>query len=264
MFPFLRVGALWIPMYGLMIVAACALVALLTWTRCKKLGCSRDDAFTVLACAGGMAILGAKALYLVTSVPFEILFGAAREGRLLDLVAAGGQVFYGGAIGGAAGACLGLRITRAKAEPLLRVILPTIPLGHALGRIGCFFAGCCYGIPHQGLLSVIYTHPVGGAPTGIGLFPVQCLEALLNVAVGLFLLFGSKQASGYRVTLAYLMLYGVERFLLEFLRYDAIRGGIGLFSTSQWISIGMVLVGGLLFLWMEKTKAGPQGEAPDP
>ena len=126
---------------------------------------------------------------------------------------------------------------------LVNAIVPCIPLGHAIGRVGCLFAGCCYGLPYNGI-GAIHLNPVGITHP---VFPVQLLEAVLNLILsGCLLLYSRKKPSGYSLLFLYLICYAVIRFLLEFLRGDQIRGlFIGL-STSQWISLLMLLSGSLL------------------
>lgn len=252
MLPFIELFGLRLPTYGLMLLLGTALCVLLSLRRCKLAGLSTDSAIIILACAGGMAFIGSKLLYLLVSVPTDVLMRAVRAGEWRAIMESG-QVFYGGVIGGVAGAAVGMRIAPAKAGPYLRAIVPAIPLGHAVGRVGCLLAGCCYGIPYSGPLAVVYRRPVGGAPTGVGLFPVQGLEALMDVFLFFMLLYASKKMnSGMRLALLYSVLYAFIRLLLEYLRYDRVRGIVGLFSTSQWISMFLLLLGGTALLLFRK------------
>ncbi|NLB90423.1 MAG: prolipoprotein diacylglyceryl transferase [Clostridiales bacterium] len=121
----------------------------------------------------------------------------------ISLLLQGGQVFYGGAIGGI-GALVGLKVTKADANAMTKIILPTIPLGHALGRIGCFLAGCCYGMPYYGPCSITFTYPAGNLPLHIPLFPVQLLEALINLLLFILLMKLSKKHSTIHIALVYI------------------------------------------------------------
>lgn len=107
---------------------------------------------------------------------------------------------------------------------------------------------------YDGIFSVTFTNsPV--APNGVGLFPVQPLEALLNIVLTVILtaLYLRKVPKGI-VTATYILCYSVIRFCLEFLRGDGIRG-VFIISTSQWISIFMFLVGvGIILYSFKKDK----------
>lgn len=125
------------------------------------------------------------------------------------------------------------------------ICTPAIPLFHAFGRIGCFFAGCCWGVECEGGLAF----PLSiAAPNGVPLFPVQLLEAGCNALLFFFL---HKAAGWLRenwlLLPLYLACYGTVRFLLEFLRGDPSRG-IWLLSTSQWLALAAIFVGGLYLL----------------
>ena len=123
----------------------------------------------------------------------------------------------------------------------LDIVVPVIPLGHAIGRIGCLCAGCCYGRPTDSAIGVVYTQPVGGAPTGVPLLPVPLFESAANLVIfGILMLISHKSKSRYLTTFLYCILYGITRFVLEFFRYDSIRGVTGGLSTSQWISLGLI------------------------
>lgn len=168
--------------------------------------------------------LGAKAFYLWT---------ADFAGKTLAMESAGfwlggGFVFYGGMI-------FGLLFTLVFAvktgQPMFKfnIFAPALALGHAVGRVGCFFAGCCYGALYDGPGSV-HLH-------GAGRYPVQLLEAAALVAFAFYSMKSSSQQSRYLVP-KYILFYAVARFVLEFIRGDRLRGiwfwGA---STSQIVSL---------------------------
>ncbi len=159
---------------------------------------------------------------------------AARFGEVF-----GGAVFYGGLLGGllAAAICYKkLRLTPDYAD----LGTCSIPLFHFFGRIGCFLAGCCYGIECP--VGFTYRHALDEAANNVTRFPVQLLEAGFNLLLFLLLLglFNKGKLRGKLLRL-YLVLYPVFRFADEFLRGDRIRGSIWILSTSQWISL-LILV----------------------
>lgn len=243
MYPFIQILNFQVPTYGLLMVLGCGVSVLLSLKRCARFGCVREDVITILACVGGIGILFAKLLFLCVSIPFDVLVEHIRNGQIQPLLE-GGQVFYGFIFGGVIGVAIGIKIAKADLGAALLTIIPTIPLGHALGRIGCFMAGCCYGMEYHGFGSVMYpAHNVGDAPFEVPLFPIQCLEALINVVIFVVLLRVSQRTmSAARTTGLYIVLYAIARFFLEYFRGDTIRGGAWIFSTSQWISLLMVLV----------------------
>jgi len=135
------------------------------------------------------------------------------------------------------------------------VFAPGIAIGHALGRIGCFAAGCCYGRPTHVPWAVTFTNPLAnqlvGTPLNIPLHPTQLYEfvaEVLNFAV-LYWLVKRKRFEGQVIGL-YMFLYGIERYFIEFVRGDEGRGEVfgGVMSGTQLIAIGLVIGGGAL--WM--------------
>ena len=135
---------------------------------------------------------------------------------------------------------------------MITLIIPVVPLAHALGRVGCFCAGCCYGIPMDPPWGVCFHSAL--APHGVALFPVQLLEAALNFILFLFLYHYAKKPRKPGAVLGlYLVCYAVERFGLEYLRFDEIRGFLFGISTSQWISLLLIPIGlFLIFVPFEK------------
>jgi phosphatidylglycerol:prolipoprotein diacylglycerol transferase len=184
------------------------------------------------------------------SVPFKDLAENIKQGNIAFLIN-NGQVFYGGLIGGCLGAFIGAKIAKVKLTDFVDLVTPGIPLGHAFGRIGCFFAGCCYGRPFERPIGIEYHKPIGDAPVGVPLFPVQLLEAAINLIICMVLvLYTRKHNTKWKVFSLYLIMYSVGRYFLEYLRYDAIRGKLIGISTSQWISISLFVVG--LILWRSR------------
>ena len=115
-------------------------------------------------------------------------------------------------IGGAIGTIFYANVFKINAIKNIETFVIVIPFFHYVGRIGCFLAGCCYGIEYNGLFKIMYTEAIA-APNGINLFPVQLLEALLNFLLFLFLVWIDKwlkkPLSNFGI---YLVLYGAIRF----------------------------------------------------
>lgn len=173
--------------------------------------------------------VGAKLLFLIT-LPQEL-----SQLYLTDTSfwTGGGFVFYGGLIGG----LVFLLIYKAFKLPLhaqnFWPIVPAITFGHAIGRIGCFLAGCCYGKPTEWWWGV-FLHEAYRHPT-------QILESLGLLLLGFYLL--KAKLSIKRKASDYLIWYGLVRFGVEILRGDAVRGEWGLLTPSQWISLAFILAG---------------------
>ena len=109
-----------------------------------------------------------------------------------------------------------------------------VPLFHGFARIGCYFGRCCYGIEMSGAaFSHFFEHRL----------PVQLMEAGFNflLFVALLLLYFYKKQSRGKLVRGYLLSYAIFRFIIEFFRGDALRGGFGPLSFSQWVSLGILL-----------------------
>jgi len=122
------------------------------------------------------------------------------------------------------------------------VFAPGVALGHVVGRMGCFFAGCCWGRETDVPWAITFTDPYAaanvGTPLNVPLHPTQLYEAGAEGLILLLLLSTEKQGSKYpgRTFWLYMLLYAVSRFIIEFYRNDP-RGVVLMFSTSQFISI---------------------------
>ena len=249
-----------VPLYGVLFwlgILAAAAVAIFLFKKREiplfDLVCSAI--YTIIG-----AIIGAKLLFFIVSFS-EIVEGVraayAAGATVMQIVAAlmqGGFVFYGGLIGGILGLliyCWQFKMPVLKFFDIYAVVLP---FGHAFGRVGCFFGGCCYGMPYDGIFSYKYfvSPENGGAPGLLGesLFPVQLFEAffLLVIFAAQMLIFYKKPKPYGILVVNYGVLYAITRFVLEFFRYDAVRGVYGGLSTSQWISIALILGAGALVL----------------
>ena len=194
-------------------------------------------------------LVGAKLLLLI--VEWGHYSNNPRE--LFSLVQSGG-VFYGGLILAIPVAWWHARRHGLSAWTTADVLAPAVVLGQAIGRLGCFAAGCCYGRPTKAIWGVVfndeYAHRIVGTPTGSALHPTQIYESLACLAIfGILVAIAARKRFHGQVALAYVALYGLARFVIEFYRGDAARGTVlgGALSTSQFIAILMVLGAALLF-----------------
>ena len=146
----------------------------------------------------------------------------------------GGIVFYGGLLGLLGSVALVAKIKKHDLNHIYNYMAPAIPLVHAWARIGCLFAGCCYGKEWNWGV-------VMAATPDIIRFPVQVAESICNVLIFITLLIYEKhQREEKHILVVYLILYAVCRFILEFFRGDQERGIWGIISTAQIISLGIL------------------------
>ncbi len=187
------------------------------------------------------AVAGAKILFIAVSFP-EIL---ALKIPFLSVLK-GGFVFYGGLIGGIVGLLLYCKQFHLPFFSFADLYAAVLPLGHAFGRLGCFFAGCCYGMPYVGPFSVTYHQTLGDTPLNIPLFPIQLLEAVALIVLFVLcsVLYRKRtEKNKGKVAGMYAVVYAVLRFFLEYFRGDGVRGFLWNFSTSQWISLFLFAFG---------------------
>jgi len=250
-----------IPFYGVFFWLGIIVAAVAAIFVCKRKGLSLFDLTCSAVYALIAAIIGAKLLYIMVSwksiIEFADEYGLSFA-ELLPLIIKGGFVFYGGLVGGILGLIIYAKQFKTELSLLLNIYSAVVPLGHAFGRVGCFFGGCCYGTPYNGPFSHIYEVPTGAAPVGVPLFPIQLVEAfllLLLFAVQLVLLL--KVSARNALVYNYAFSYSVIRFVLEFFRGDAERGALLFLSTSQWISIA-ICIASLLMMYKQYHKNGKQ------
>ena len=229
--------------YGAMIAAGILAAGAVGRRLAKTFGLDFNDVILLFTYALFFGFVGAKCAYLLLNfqrIPW-------REAGLMRVLADGGYIFYGGIPLGAAGLLLAGKIHGIDVRRCLRVCGPLLPLGHAFGRVGCALAGCCYGVEYRGPLAITY-HRSLIAPVDTPLFPVQLLEALLLlVLAGVLLALLLRGAALPLLAGLYFGCYAAVRFGLEFLRGDAERGALAGLSTSQWVSVGVLLI--LLVVW---------------
>lgn len=163
-----------------------------------------------------------------------------------------GMVFYGGLIGALVGGIIYCKVRKINADSFSDCFAPAIPLFHCFGRLGCFFSGCCYGIESD--LGFTATNAIIDSCNNVSRFPVQLFEAGLNLVLfGILILFFHKRIFVGNLIYVYLILYSIIRFCDEFLRGDIYRGIWLALSTSQWISIAL-LIFSVIMLTIKKHK----------
>ena len=244
------------PIYGALYFVGIAIAAVVAVFICKKRELPKYDIVYSAVYSMIGAAVGAKLLFIAVSLPKVISLGYGFIDTVLILMS-GGFVFYGGFIGGFLGLLIYVKQFKMKFLPFLDVYAAVVPLGHAFGRVGCLFGGCCYGMEYDGPFAVVYHSSLNmSTPLNTPLLPMQLIEAL-----GLLLIFAVvltvylKGAKTGTVPVVYVLCYSVMRFILEFLRSDSERGGLLGLSTSQWISLGLIITVILSVIFYRSKKA---------
>src|SRR5438067_5249824 len=230
-------GTLTIYTYGVLLAAAYLLGLQLALVRAKKRKLDPTRVMDLGIYIIISALVGAKLLLLVT----DYQTFRSNPAELFNLVREGG-VFYGGLITAVAVALFYIRRAGLPLWTTCDAFAPGIALGHVIGRFGCFFAGCCYGKPTTVPWAITFTDPFAaanvGTPLNTPLHPTQLYEAGAEFAILMILLATERKGRPFpgRTFWLYLLLYAISRFIIEIYRGDP-RGSVGIFSTSQFISI---------------------------
>ena len=205
------------------------------------------------------AIAGAKLMMFLIDIPYY----AQHPGDIFSLstLQAGG-VFYGGLLAALGIAVWYMRKTRLPGWKTADVFAPAIALGHGIGRLGCFSAGCCWGIECHRPWAVTFTNPAAhelvGVPLNLPIHPTQLYEAFGEFAIFALLYWRIRKPHGDGGIIgAYLMLYATLRFIVEFFRVHE-QGNLlgGPFDTSQWISIALFAAGSMCW-WRVRNRTTP-------
>jgi len=172
----------------------------------------------------------------------------------------GGLIFYGGLILASIALIVFARRHKIPLWHMADFAIPGLAIGHALGRVGCFLNGCCYGRPAGDSACGVVYPPIcepGRLFEGIPLYPVQIIESACLIVIWLALLFAYSRRKRDGVVFAlYLMLYPPCRFFLETMRGDERQGWFQL-DVAQATSIALFLAGVALFIFLPKKRYGP-------
>lgn len=247
MFPIISFGLFSVPAYGFFITIGLIIGVFVATFYCRLYKIPVYDFLlgSVFAVAG--LFFGAKLLYMMTVLPNVIeyydYFSVHIKDALIYLF--GGYVFYGGLLGALLFYYFFCKYMEYSFLQFTNLFVPVIPLIHSFGRIGCFFAGCCYGIAYHGRFAVTFPeHPDIIDLHITSRFPIQLFEAGCNLILAAILLFFGRKPRREGFFLGtYLISYGILRFALEFLRGDIERGILLGISTSQWISLMLIPIG---------------------
>ncbi len=237
--------------YGVLVALGFVLALWLIARVAERDGLPKNRVYDLGLYVLASGLIGSKLLLVITE--WKELGSWDRIFSLNLLQSAG--VYYGGfLIALAVGMFLTIR-WRLPWRKAVDAFAPGVALGHAIGRLGCFSAGCCWGRETSSWIGVTFTsraHELTGVPIDAALIPTQLIEAAANFAIfGLLIWIRRRRSFEGQVMFAYLMLYSVARFVIEFWRGDE-RGELLGLSTSQFISAVMFPAGLALWIYYRK------------
>jgi phosphatidylglycerol---prolipoprotein diacylglyceryl transferase len=253
MFPrLIQIGSFYLPTYGVILAIAYLVGIWLLRRKAREEGLPEQKIFDFSLYVLASAILGAKLLLVIV----EWRHYAESPRDLVEVLRSGG-VFYGGLI---AATTVGIWYMRKHRLPAWRIAdmgAPSIALGEAIGRWGCFAAGCCYGKPTDSAVGVTFTDPFAhdavGTPLNVALHPTQIYLSANAFVIFLILQWAYRRRTfDGEVFWLYVLLYAITRGILETFRGDSSRGFLipGILSTSQFIGLlaAAAAVGMLVYL----------------
>ena len=239
-------GSIFIPTYSLFVTFAIIIAVVTAYFECKRynIPLSHFPPAAFWAVLGG--IIGAKV--------FEIIFYKWEfflQHPVEILTRGSGWMYYGAEFGGLVGLIAYLLFHHIDILRPLDICGVVLLLAHAIGRMGCFLSGCCYGIPTNSWLGM--TFPGLSCPV----HPTQLYESIpLAIGFIVFWIFRKRFVVPGTVYAAYLLFYGLLRFIIEFYREDAYTFGMLNLSPSQYIS-GVVFCAGAWLLHYAWKKYSP-------
>ena len=252
MFPRLfTIGSFSLPTYGLLVALAFLTALWMASLFAKEKGINSEKVVYLGVYCALVGMLGAKVMMIALDPeyrahPMEIF-------TLATLQSAG--IFFGGFV---LALIFAYFYMRAQGLPVLAtadIFAPGLALGHGIGRLGCFAAGCCWGRPTHLPWAVTFnnTDATTGVPLGVPLHPTQLYEAFAEGLICLVLLHRMKRVHRDGLIIGmYLLLYGIVRFGVEFLRmHDASNPLGGPLTLEQWLALA-VAAGGAWLVFMPR------------
>ncbi len=245
MFPrLISIGSFFLPTYGTLVALGFLVGLFVTLRLAKRAGLESEPVMNLAIYSALAGLLGGKLAMLL----FDYRIYLAHPGEIFTretLQAAG--VYQGGLVLAILTAALYIRKQKLPWLTTFDVFAPGIAAGHAIGRLGCFAAGCCWGTETHLPWAVTFTNPqaqdLTGVPLGKPLHPTQLYESLAEAIIFIVLLWRIRRGHSEGAIIGlYLILYSVSRFIIEFFRFHEQPTQLGL-SLTQWIAIGLLLLG---------------------
>ena len=238
------IGTFFLPTYGVLVALGFLAGLWITVKIAKKSGLDAEKVTNLAVYVALAGLIGAKLLMIAFDWPDIQVFS------LSTLQAAG--VFQGGLILALLVAFFYIRHNKLPVLAVSDAFAPGVALGHAIGRLGCFAAGCCWGKECHLPWAVTFKNPeangLTGVPLNVPLHPAQLYESITEGLLFAFLYWriGRPHAPGQIIGL-YLLISSIVRFLIEFERFHEQALPFGLpFSITQWIAIGLAIAGAIL------------------
>ena len=223
-----------IPLYGIMLLISISTGLFLIYKSLKKSKYKKDQIMALMLYMFLGIVFGAKYFtYFTNFSRYKSNFNFMQIGFSS----------YGAVIGVIIVFVLYSKQFKKSFMELLLIMLPPIPLMYAIGKIGCFFAGCCYGIEYNGIFNIVYKYSVS-APNNVKLFPVQLAEAIVFILIFVFIQIMKNKVSSKIIPLTF-VLCGISKFLLDYLRSSHVNV---ILSVNQIVSIVFIIIGVFFFI----------------
>jgi phosphatidylglycerol:prolipoprotein diacylglycerol transferase len=250
-----RIGSFFQSTYGVLVTLGFLVGVWMASRLGRKAGLDSEAVLNLGIYLALSALLGAKLLMIL----LDLGYYSRNPGEIFTLATfRAGGIFYGGLIAALIAAAVYTRRKRLPGLLTADVFAPAIALGHAIGRLGCFAAGCCWGQKCSLPWAVTFTNPLSnqlfGTPLGIPLHPTQLYEAFSEAIIFLILYrrFHRPHRPGAVIGL-YLVLYSSVRFLVEFVRaHDEVNPFYGPLVAEQWLALALVAGG----VWLLRKRPG--------
>ncbi len=230
-----KIGPFTVYAYGLMLVAAFTASSLLASRQAKKENINPEIIFNLLFFVFVCGILGARIFYVIENISYYL-----KSPKEIIMLQHGGMAWFGGLIFGTGAAIIFIKKNKLKLFKILDILVPFVALAQSIGRIGCLLNGCCYGRPAEfGIYFKVFDQ---------ALIPIQLYSSLLLLLIFFILRFmQDKRHAPGAILCAYLFLYSIKRFFIEYFRNDSPRIFHGL-TLFQALSLALLSVSLLLFI----------------
>lgn len=253
-------GSFYIPTYGVLVALAFLAGLAVTLRLSKRVGLSGEKVTNLVLYCAFAGIAGAKLFMILFDLP-EYLHNPGEIFTMATLQAAG--VFHGGFIAALLVAVLYMRKQSLPVWKTMDAFAPGVAIGQAIGRLGCFAAGCCWGrecdLPWGVRFRSDFAAPV---PLDKPLHPTQLYESGADLLIfGILYWYFKRAPRPGNVIGLYLVLYSTARFIIEFYRFHE-QALVGPFSLTQWIALALFLLG-LIFLLVPRAATSVRTSNPE-
>lgn len=227
-----------IPLYGILVVSGILSGLYIIYRNIKTLNYKKEENYGLILYILLGTLFGAKYFTLLTN------FNKYKNNIDFNKI---GLSSYGAAIGIIILLIIFAKQYKKNFKELINNILPAIPLMYGISKIGCFLAGCCYGIKYNGPLSITYKYSLS-APKNISLLPIQIIETITFILIYLYI--SKKKKENKNIIGITLLLCDLSKFLLDYLRMNHIDK---ILTVNQIVSIPFIIIG-LILYFKEKSE----------